>query len=77
MATNNDFSRSSFLREQYQQDMDLISVALQDESPDEQEDRLSLVSRSWSLVRACFHSQLDMGESSESVAYASVAVARL
>ncbi len=77
MATNHDFSRSSFLQEQYQQDMDLITTALQDESPDEQEDRLSLVSRSWSLTSACFHSQLETNESSESFAYASVAVAHL
>jgi len=77
MAKNHDFSRSSFLQEQYQQDMDLISTALQDESPDEQEDRLSLVSRSWSLTRACFHSQLETNEPSEAFAYASVAVAHL
>lgn len=77
MATNYDFSRSSLLREQYQQDMDLITVALQDESPDEQEDRLSLVSRSWSLTSACFHAQLEMNESSETFAYATVAIAHL
>ena len=77
MATNNDFSRSSFLREQYQQDMELITDALQDESRDEQEDRLSLVSRSWSLVRACFHSQLEVHESSDAATYAPVVVAHL
>jgi hypothetical protein len=34
MATNNDFGRSSFLMEQYQREMDVISAALQDESQD-------------------------------------------
>ena len=74
MATNHDFSRSSLLREQYQQDMDLIAVALQDESTDEKEDRLSLVARSWSLTSACFHSQL---EASDVFAPAHAAVAHV
>ena len=74
MATNCDFGRSSLLIEQYQREMDIIAVALQEESQDEREERLNLVSRSWSLTCACFHSQL---ESSEVPAYASsVAFAR-
>ncbi len=72
MATNYDFSRSSLLREQYQHDMDLISLALQDESLDEREERTSLVVRSCSLTSACFHAQL---ESSDTPAYAPVAFA--
>ena len=70
MATNCDFSRSSLLTEQYQREMEIIAVALQEESQDEREERLSLVARSWSLTSACFHAQL---ESSEVPAYASVA----
>ena len=58
-TTNYSFSRSSLLKEQYQRDMDLIAVALQEESEDEREERLSLVARSWSLVSACFHAQLE------------------
>ena len=54
MAMNCDFSRSSLLTEQYQRDMDLIAVALQEESQDEREERLSLVAHSWSLTTACF-----------------------
>ena len=73
MATNYDFSRSSLLSEQYQRDMELIALALQEESQDEREDRLGLVSRSWSLTSACFHAQL---ESSDTPTYASVAFAR-
>ena len=73
MATNYDFSRSSLLSEQYQRDMELIAVALQEESQDEREERLSLVVRSWSLTTACFHSQV---ETSETPAYASVALVR-
>lgn len=73
MATNCDFSRSSLLAEQYQRDMELIAVALQEENQDEREERLSLVTRSWSLTRACFHAQL---ESHEEPAYAAVAYAR-
>jgi len=73
MATNCDFTRSSLLTEQYQRDMELIAVALQEESQDEREERLGLVERSWSLTCACFHGQL---ESSEVPVYASVAYAR-
>lgn len=73
MTTNYDFSRSSLLREQYQHDMDLIALALQEESQDEREDRLGLVAHSWSLTSTCFHTQL---ESSDVPAYASVAFAR-
>ncbi len=73
MVTNCDFSRSSLLSEQYQRDMELIAVALQEESQDEREERLSLVAQSWSLTTACFHAQL---ETSEVSAYASVAFAR-
>ena len=74
MATNYDFSRSSLLREQYQHDMDLIALALQEESLDEREERTGLVARSWSLTSACFHAQL---ESSDTPAYAPVAFAHL
>ena len=54
MATNCDFTRSSLLVEQYQRDMELIAVALQEESQDEREDRMNLVVRSWGLTVACF-----------------------
>ena len=75
MATNYDFGRSSLLAEQYQREMELIAVALQEESQDEREERLSLVVRSWSLTSACFHAQLDA--SSETPTYApSIAFAR-
>ena len=73
MATNCDFGRSSLLTEQYRRDMELIAVALQDESQDEREERLSLVERSWSLTCACLHEQL---ESSGVTVYAPVAFAR-
>ena len=73
MATNCDFDRSSLLAEQYQREMELIAVALQEESQDERDERLGLVARSWSLTTACFHAQL---ESNETPAYASVAFAR-
>jgi len=72
MATNCDFGRSSLLAEQYQREMELIAVALQEESQDERDERLGLVARSWSLTTACFHAQL---ESSEAPDYASVAFA--
>ena len=62
MATNYDFGRSSLLAEQYQREMDLIAVALQEESQDEREERLSLVVRSWPLTSACFHAQLESSE---------------
>ncbi len=69
MTTNSDFGRSSLLIEQYQREMDVIAAALQEESQDEREERLSLVSRSWSLTSACFHAQLEVG--SEASVYAS------
>ena len=68
MATNCDFGRSSLLVEQYQREMEIIAVALQEESQDEREERLGLVSRAWSLTTACFHAQL---EPSETPVYAS------
>jgi hypothetical protein len=70
MATNCDFGRSSLLMEQYQREMEIIAVALQEESQDEREERLGLVSRSWSLTSACFHAQL---ESSDVPSYAPAA----
>jgi hypothetical protein len=73
MSMNCDFSRSSLLTEQYQREMELIAAALQDESQDEREERLSLVTRSRSLTCHCFHSQL---ESSETAVYASVVLVR-
>lgn len=73
MATNYDFSRSSLLIEQYQREMDVLAAALQEESQDELEERLSFVERAWSLTCACFQGQL---ESSDSPIYASVAVVR-
>jgi hypothetical protein len=73
MATNYDFSRSSLLIEQYQREMDILAAALQDESQDEVEERLSLVGRAWSLSCACFQAQL---ESNDAPIYAPVAVIR-
>ncbi|GCE26660.1 hypothetical protein KDA_21440 [Dictyobacter alpinus] len=73
MATNCDFSRSSLLSEQYQREMELIAVALQEESRDEREERLGLVAQSWALTTACFHSQL---ETSDVPSYSPVALAR-
>lgn len=62
MAMNNDFGRSALLNEQYQHDMELIAVALQEESQDEREDRLGLVDRSWALTTACFRDQDDTSD---------------
>jgi len=62
MATNRDFGRSSLILEQYQREMEIIAVALQEESQDEREERLSLVTRSWSLTNACFHAQLETND---------------
>ena len=59
MATNSDFGRSSLLSEQYQREMELIAVALQEESQDEREDRLGLVDRSWPLTTTCFQAEND------------------
>lgn len=73
MTTNCDFNRSSLLNEQYQREMDLIEIALREESQDEREDRLSLVACSQSLSSACFQTQF---ESSDTPVYASVAFAR-
>ncbi|MGH2479435.1 MAG: hypothetical protein ACRDHW_07255 [Ktedonobacteraceae bacterium] len=73
MATHNDYGRSSFLMEQYQHEMEVITAALQDESQDEREERLSLVEGSWSLSCACFQGELEV---TEIPAYASVAFAR-
>ena len=73
MATNYDFSRSSLLIEQYQREMEIIASALQEESLDEQEERLSFVERAWSLTCACFQGQR---ESSDAPVYAPVAVVR-
>jgi len=67
MVANYDFGRSSLLAEQYQREMDLIAVALQEESQDEREERLSLVVRSWPLTSACFHAQLESGEPHQSL----------
>ena len=73
MATNNDFGRSSFLMEQYQREMDVISAALQEESQDEREERLSLVEISWSMSCACFQGELEV---TEVPVYASAVFAR-
>jgi hypothetical protein len=71
MATHNDFGRSSWLMEQYQREMDIITAALCEESRDELEERLSLVTNSWPLICSCFQEQL---ESSETPAYLSASV---
>ncbi len=73
MATNCDFGRSSLLSEQYQREMELIAAALQEESQEEREERLSLVARSWPLTTACFRAQL---ETSDMPSQAPVALAR-
>lgn len=73
MATNCDFGRSSLLNEQYQREMELIAVALQEESQDEREDRLGLAARSWALTTACFRAQND---TSDVATPASVALVR-
>jgi hypothetical protein len=62
MATNCDFGRSSLLNEQYERDMEQIALALQEESQDEREERLSLVAHSWSLTTACFQSQVETND---------------
>lgn len=73
MATDHDFSRSSLLTDQYQRDMELIAVALQEESQDEREERLGLVAQAWPLTAACFQSQQD---SNDSLTHESVILAR-
>ncbi len=75
MATNYDFSRSSLLIEQHQREMDLIATALQEESQDESEERLSFVERTWSLTCACFQGQGQL-ESSDTPTFVSVAAVR-
>ncbi|HYX48504.1 MAG TPA: hypothetical protein VE843_02090 [Ktedonobacteraceae bacterium] len=69
MTTNFDFGRSSLLAEQYQREMEPIAAALQEESQEEREERLSLVEHSWSLSCSCFHTQL---ESSDQPMYSSL-----
>jgi hypothetical protein len=73
METNYDFSRSSLLAEQYQREMELYAIALQEEDQEEREERLGLVHHAWPLACACFQSQL---ESSDAPDYTSVALAR-
>ena len=64
MTTNCDFGRSSLLAEQYQREMEPIAAALQEESQEERDERLSLVERSWSLSCSCFHAQLESSDQS-------------
>jgi len=73
MATNYNLGRSSLLNEQYLHEMEIIDAALQEESQDEQEERLSFVERAWPLACACFQVQL---EASDAPVYSSVAVVR-
>ncbi len=72
MTTNFDISRSSLILEQYQREMEIIDAALQEEGQDEHEERLSLVTSSWSLACACFQGETAAVEVplSISVAYA-------
>ena len=69
MTTNFDFGRSSLLAEQYQREMEPIAAALQEESQEERDERLSLVEHSWLLSCSCFHAQL---ESSDQPMYTSL-----
>ena len=62
MTTNCDFGRSTLLAEQYQREMEPIAAALQEESQEERDERLSLVEHSWSLSCSCFHAQLESGD---------------
>ncbi len=62
MTTNYDFGRSSIIAEQYQREMDPITAALQEESQEERDERLSLVEHSWSLSCTCFHAQLESSD---------------
>ena len=73
MTTKSDFGRSSLLVEQYQREMEPIAAALQEESQDERDERLSLVERSWSLSCSCFHAQL---ETSDQLTYTSLVALR-
>ncbi len=72
MTTNSDLHRSSLLIEQYQREMEMIAVALQEESQEEVEERLNFVERAWALTCACFQAQR---ESNDAPVYASVAAA--
>ena len=69
MTTNYDFGRSTLLAEQYQHEMESIAAALQEESQEERDERLSLVEHSWFLTCSCFHAQL---ESSDQPIYTSL-----
>jgi len=69
MTTNCDFGRATLLAEQYHREMESIAAALQEESQEERDDRLSLVEHSWSLTCSCFHAQL---ESSDQPIYTSL-----
>jgi hypothetical protein len=62
MITNSDFGRSSLLAEQYQREMEPIAAALQEESQEELDERLSLVEHSWSLSCSCFQAQLETSD---------------
>ena len=62
MTTNYDFGRSSIIAEQYQREMDPITAALQEESQEERDERLSLVEHSWFLSCSCFHAQLESSD---------------
>jgi hypothetical protein len=73
MTTNFDFGRLSLLAEQYHREMEPIAAALQEESQEERDERLSLVEHSWSLSCSCFYAQL---ESSDQPIYQSLATAR-
>ena len=73
MTTNCDFGRSTLLAEQYHREMEFIAAALQEESQEERDERLSLVEHSWSLACTCFHAQL---EASDLPIYTSLAYVR-
>ncbi|HXZ05518.1 MAG TPA: hypothetical protein VEH81_11830 [Ktedonobacteraceae bacterium] len=62
MTTNFDFGRSTLLAEQYHHEMEPIAAALQEESQEERDERLSLVEHSWSLTCSCFHAQLESSD---------------
>ena len=62
MTTNCDFGRSTLLAEQYHREMEPIAAALQEESQEERDKRLSLVEHSWSLTCSCFHAQLESSD---------------
>jgi hypothetical protein len=73
MMTNYDFGRLSLLAEQYQREMESIAAALQEESQEERDERLSLVEHSWMLSCTCFHAQL---ETSDQPTYTSLVYVR-